>query len=172
MFIPGNELEKALVAAAKEPAAYNCFIKILLKSDVIVLGRTYSGDVPTPSGPIILLMGSKIVLRQIRIYDRYVVAAFTSLDRLRTFGEERQISVSQDARIKWLFDRTAPNRQPDLRNYFEWIRLPVGLLFEMVLNASDRTCPVALNPGLEFEEIFTITEMHTILKNFGPGFTR
>ena len=46
LFIPENELEKALVRAVKEPQSAPAFYRLLLSSDLLVLGTVEGGTVP------------------------------------------------------------------------------------------------------------------------------
>jgi hypothetical protein len=79
-FVPQNELEAALVAAAKDPTARPRFYQILSKSDLLVIDE--SPGPPAARGHHVIEAGRSLQLRQLDVGGFPHVPVFTSSARI------------------------------------------------------------------------------------------
>lgn len=80
-FLPENDLERALVQATNDPAARPAFYRLLLDSELFVLGK--AGGEAGASQP-----GGEIQITQIRHKDRIYHPVFSSLSRMQNYLQE------------------------------------------------------------------------------------
>ncbi|MDA8621999.1 enhanced serine sensitivity protein SseB C-terminal domain-containing protein [Psychrosphaera sp.] len=98
-----NKLEELLRLAADEPAHRPEFCSVLLQSTVFVLGDT--GEIPTESGEVDLLAGSKINIQNWEKQDGSpVIPFFTSLDVLSKALDSEQSYL--ELPVRSLFEMT------------------------------------------------------------------
>jgi hypothetical protein len=79
-FVPENELETALMAAAADPAKCPEFYETLLRSKLYVLDET---SVDRRLGPMVLESGATIQVRDVEINGRQFVPVYSSASRIR-----------------------------------------------------------------------------------------
>jgi hypothetical protein len=106
LFIAENDLEKALVAATKDPSAAPEFYRLLLESDLLVLGTMEGQEdtnqkVPlTPGGRLNLIPGQK---------DGFAfLPVFSSLPRMQEYLEQERKYLSINGRALLDLTRGAP----------------------------------------------------------------
>ena len=86
LFIPENELEKALLRAVKEPHAAPEFYRLLLSSDLLVLGSVEGHE--TASEAFSIEPGSKVSLVTGLKDDARYLPVFSSLARMQEYVKE------------------------------------------------------------------------------------
>jgi hypothetical protein len=82
-FVPENRLEEALMRADKNPMSKREFHRMLLGSDVIVIGRI-EGRGPSPAGTP-LMPGEKLQIASKQNEGRRFIPVFSSMTRLSTY---------------------------------------------------------------------------------------
>jgi hypothetical protein len=106
LFIPENELEKALVRAVKEPATAPHFYRLLLTSDLLVLGSIEGHESATaafsaaPGSNVRLVTGSK--------GDSQYLPVFSSLARMQDYVKQESRYLSVNGRALLDLTRGAP----------------------------------------------------------------
>jgi hypothetical protein len=106
LFIPENELEKALVRAVKEPQTAPLFYRLLLSSDVLVLGTVEGQEGATaafslaPGGRIKLVTGTK--------NGSQYLPLFSSLARMQDYVKQESKYLSVNGRALLDLTRGAP----------------------------------------------------------------
>jgi hypothetical protein len=101
-FAPENALEDALMHATREPAARPEFYRLLLESDLLVLGRV-ARAIPGTEGPTVL-PGDSLQIRSAQINGRASHPVFSSLTRLQAYIRERDDFLTLKGRA--LFEAT------------------------------------------------------------------
>lgn len=101
-FIPENDLERALIQAAKEPAARPEFCRLLLASDLIVIGKTdhpggHDGKARVSAGENLQIMSGET-------NGKPFLPIFSSVTRLQAYIHEQQDYVGLNGRT--LFEIT------------------------------------------------------------------
>ena len=86
-FVPENSLEEALLRADRNPMSKREFHRLLLGSDLIVIGRI-EGRGPSPAGAP-LLPGEKLQIASAQYEGRRVIPIFSSMTRLSAHLEGR-----------------------------------------------------------------------------------
>ncbi len=120
-FVPENNIEEALVAMAADPAARAEFERLLLISQLHVIGENQGGH--DSAEPEKLMDGAQVRLIGIRHRDVQYIPVFTSVARLQVFFE----NATKNALIR------------------RYISMSGRALFQMLNGA-----PVLLNPGLPY----------------------
>jgi hypothetical protein len=87
-FVPENDLETALMQAARNPAARPEFYRLLLESDLFVIGD--AGNRPTSDTIRDVLPGEHLNILSVRQGNHDAHPVFTSLTRLRTFIQDER----------------------------------------------------------------------------------
>ena len=82
-FVPENNLERAMIDAATNPAQIGRFYALLLESDLFALGRSEAG---------------KIEMAQIRLHDRDYHPLFSAPIRLQSYAQEHPKYFSMKGR--------------------------------------------------------------------------
>jgi hypothetical protein len=106
LFIPENDLEKALIRAVKEPATAPHFYRLLLASDLLVLGTVEGQEDATrafslaPGGKITLVPGT-------RNGNQYL-PVFSSLARMQEYVTQESKYLSVNGRALLDLTRGAP----------------------------------------------------------------
>jgi hypothetical protein len=100
-FVPENDLEKALMRAANEPAARPDFGRQLLASDLYVIGTP---DTPQNPGTTRLASGEKLHLVSVEKDGRTYLPVFSSLGRLQASVSGQQGYIALNGRT--LFEMT------------------------------------------------------------------
>jgi hypothetical protein len=93
-FVPENELESALIRATKEPAARPDFYRLLLESDLLVLGTIEKRE--TAAGAAALSPGDNVQLASAQANGRSYIPVFSSMTRLQTYIREEQKYLSMN----------------------------------------------------------------------------
>jgi SseB protein C-terminal domain/SseB protein N-terminal domain len=101
-FVPENALESALMHAAKDAAARPEFYRLLLESDLLVLGRVARAT-PGTDGPTVL-PGDSLQIVSAEINGRTSHPVFSSTTRLQTYIREQQNFLTLKGRA--LFEAT------------------------------------------------------------------
>jgi SseB protein C-terminal domain/SseB protein N-terminal domain len=98
-FTPQNELERALVAASRDPAARLAFYRTLVESKLFVIDRS-----PPSEGPVngVLQVGRQVSLDNIELGGISHVPVFSSLERIQQLVEGEVRFLAMEA--KDLFD--------------------------------------------------------------------
>jgi hypothetical protein len=106
LFIPENELERALVAAVKDPATARDFYRLLLESDLLVLG-TVEGE-ENASEKFALAPGGKLnLVTGLKDGNRYL-PFFSSLTRMQEYLKQESKYISVNGRALLDLTRGAP----------------------------------------------------------------
>ena len=106
LFIPENELERALVAAVKVPATAPDFYRLLLESDLLVLG-TVEGE-ENASEKFALAPGDKLnLVTGLKDGNRYL-PFFSSLTRMQEYLKQESKYISVNGRALLDLTRGAP----------------------------------------------------------------
>jgi len=106
LFIPENELEKALLKAVKDPASATDFYRLLLASDLLVLGTVEGRESATeafslaPGNNVKLVTGIKDGAKYLPV--------FSSLARMQDYVKEESKYLSVNGRALLDLTRGAP----------------------------------------------------------------
>jgi hypothetical protein len=95
-FEPENPLEEALMRANKNPMSRREFHRLLLESDLIVIGRI-EGREDSPA-PMPLMPGEKLQVASFQENGRRYVPVFTSMTRLQAYLEKTAGYVTLNGR--------------------------------------------------------------------------
>ena len=106
LFIPENELEKALVRAAKDPGAAPDFYRLLLSSELLVLGSVEGHETDTSAFNV--APGSKISLVTGSRNGSQYLPIFSSLARMQDYVKQESKYLSINGRDLLDFTRGAP----------------------------------------------------------------
>ena len=106
LFIPENDLEKALVRAVKEPAAAPHFYRLLLASDLLVLGTAEGQEDATRA--FSLAPGSRINLVPGTRNGSQFLPVFSSLARMQDYVKQESKYLSVNGRALLDLTRGAP----------------------------------------------------------------
>ncbi len=106
LFIPENELEKALVRAVKDPGAAPDFYRLLLSSDLLVLGSVEGHESDTNAFSV--APGSRISLVTGARNGSQYLPIFSSLPRMQDYVKEESKYLSINGRDLLDFTRGAP----------------------------------------------------------------
>jgi hypothetical protein len=106
LFIPENELEKALVRAVKDPDAAPDFYRLLLSSDLLVLGSVEGHENDTAAFSV--APGSKISLVPGTRNGSQYLPIFSSLARMQDYVKQESKYLSINGRDLLDFTRGAP----------------------------------------------------------------
>jgi hypothetical protein len=106
LFIPENELEKALVRAVKDPGAAPDFYRLLLSSDLLVLGSVEGHESDTEAFSV--APGSKISLVPGNRNGSQYLPIFSSLARMQDYVKQENKYLSINGRDLLDFTRGAP----------------------------------------------------------------
>jgi hypothetical protein len=107
LFIPENDLEKALVRAVKEPATAPLFYRLLLASDLLVLGTVEGQEDATRA--FSLAPGGKISLVPGTTKDGVqYLPVFSSLARMQDYVKQESKYLSVNGRALLDLTRGAP----------------------------------------------------------------
>jgi SseB protein N-terminal domain/SseB protein C-terminal domain len=101
LFIAENELERALVAAVKDPASGPDFYRLLLEQDLLVLGTVEGQE--DASDKIALKLGGKLnLVSGLKEGSRYL-PVFSSLTRLQEYVKQdsKYLSINGRALLEW-----------------------------------------------------------------------
>jgi SseB protein C-terminal domain/SseB protein N-terminal domain len=88
-FTPENNLERALMRAANEPGARPEFYRLLLESELYVIGKV-DGAIPNENGLIHVAAGAHLSLAYMPHDGHDFSLAFSSLARLQAFASESE----------------------------------------------------------------------------------
>jgi len=106
LFIPENELEKALVRAVKEPQSAPAFYRLLLASDLLVLGTVEGQEGATAA--FSLAPGGRIKLGTGTKNGSQFLPVFSSLARMQDYVKEESKYLSINGRALLDLTRGAP----------------------------------------------------------------
>jgi hypothetical protein len=106
LFIPENELEKALVRAAKDPGAAPDFYRLLLSSELLVLGSVEGHETDTTAFNV--APGSRISLVTGTRNGGQYLPIFSSLARMQEYVKQESKYLSINGRDLLDFTRGAP----------------------------------------------------------------
>jgi hypothetical protein len=95
-FEPENPLEEALMRANRNPMSRREFHRLLLESDLIVIGRI-EGREDSPA-PTPLMPGEKLQVASFQENGRRYVPVFTSMTRLQAYLEKTAGYVTLNGR--------------------------------------------------------------------------
>src|SRR6516164_4039623 len=92
-FVPENELEAALVAAATNPEARPHFYEVLAKSDLLIVDENPE---PQPAGSRVLEAGRSLPIRQLAIEGVPHTPVFSSPARISAVvrGQVRYLGIN------------------------------------------------------------------------------
>ena len=101
LFIAENELERALVAAVKDPASGPDFYRLLLEHDLLVLGTVEGQE--DASDKIALELGGKLNLVSGHKDGSRFLPIFSSLTRLQEYVKQdsKYLSINGRALLEW-----------------------------------------------------------------------
>ncbi len=106
LFIPENELERALVAAVKDPVSAADFYRLLLESDLLVLGTAEGQE--NASEKFALAPGGKLnLISGLKDGSRYL-PVFSSLRRMQEYVKQESKYISVNGRSLLDLTRGAP----------------------------------------------------------------
>lgn len=106
-FISENKLEEALVAAVKNPAAAPDFYRLLLESDLLVLGTVEGQD--TAGGKFSLAPGGRLALVTGEKSDgQKFLPVFSSLARMQAYVKQQAQYLAVNGRALFETTRGAP----------------------------------------------------------------
>jgi hypothetical protein len=103
IFVPQNELEHALLAAATDPSARPHFYEVLARADLLVIDD--SPGPALPEGPLVLETGRPLQVRQIELEGVLHTPVFSSSLRISAFVNRQVRTLAMNA--KALFEITA-----------------------------------------------------------------
>jgi hypothetical protein len=106
LFIPENELEEALVRAVKDPGAAPDFYRLLLSSELLVLGSVEGHETDTTAFSV--APGSKISLVTGTRNGGQYLPIFSSLARMQEYVKQESKYLSLNGRDLLDFTRGAP----------------------------------------------------------------
>ena len=101
-FVPENDLEHALVRASKEAAARPAFYRLLLESDLYVIGEVEG--TPAGEGQRSIAAGERIQIASGESKGRQFLPVFSALVRMQTYLREERKYLSLKGRA--LFEMT------------------------------------------------------------------
>lgn len=99
-FVPENDLERALMRAASEPPARVEFYRLLLASDLLIIGRTEHGG----NGNTRVSEGENLQIMSGEQDGKPFLPVFSSLTRLQSYIRDEQSYVALNGRA--LFEMT------------------------------------------------------------------
>jgi len=106
LFIPENELERALVKAVKEPAAAPDFYRLLLESDLLVMGTAQGQEAATET--FTLAPGNNLnLVTGLKDGHRYL-PVFSSVLRMQEYAKQECKYLSINGRALLDMTRGAP----------------------------------------------------------------
>src|SRR3569623_1444468 len=105
-FIADNELERALVRAVKEPASGRDFYRLLLESDLLVLGTAEGQE--TASEQITLAPGTRFNLVTGLKEGQPYLPVFSSLARMQDYVKHERRYLRMKGRDLFELPRAAP----------------------------------------------------------------
>lgn len=106
LFVPDNELEKALVRAVKDPSVAPDFYRLLLSSDLLVLGSVEGHETDTTAFSV--APGSKISLVTGTKNGGQYLPIFSSLARMQDYVKQESKFLRINGRDLLDFTRGAP----------------------------------------------------------------
>ena len=107
LFIPENPLEEALVKAVKHPAMAQDFYRLLLDSDLLVMGTVIVSQ-GAENGTVTAAPGSQFSLVSAQKDGAHFLPVFSSLVRMQTYAQKECKYVAMKGRALFDLTRGAP----------------------------------------------------------------
>lgn len=97
-FDPENDLERALIRAAHELDTRPAFYRLLLESQLYVMGEMSGADPAVQGQPVVSKSGQRMQLATAERNGRVVHLVFTALSRLQAFAEKPDYYFAMEGR--------------------------------------------------------------------------